>query len=114
MREQGLQAFEQSLKTVATRATQIDNYWMQVKRECGGRVSGVYDREWFALWENRLTVSSTDPGCFSALNSVREAAGEVRTAMVTLHENARRASVYPGDLRQIRSKFDLDWTGWER
>jgi hypothetical protein len=114
MRERGLQTFEQSLKTVATRATQIDNYWTQVKRECGGRVSGVYDREWFALWENRLTVSSTDPGCVSALNSVRDAAGEVRTAMVTLHENARRASVYPGDLRQIRAKFDLDWTGWER
>jgi S1-C subfamily serine protease len=114
MREQGLQAFEQSLKTVATRASQIDNYWTQVKRECGGRITGVYDREWFALFENRLTVTSTEPGCLSALNSIRDAAGEVRTAMVTLHENARRASVYPGDLRQIRAKFDLDWTGWER
>ncbi len=114
MREQGLQAFEQSLKTVATRASQIDNYWMQVKRECGGRITGVYDREWFALFENRLTVTSTEPGCLSALNSIRDAAGEVRTALVTLHENARRASVYPGDLRQIRAKFDLDWTGWER
>ncbi|RPH64495.1 MAG: hypothetical protein EHM89_01555 [Acidobacteria bacterium] len=114
MREQGLQAFEQSLRTVATRAAQIDNYWMQVKRECGGRASGVYDREWFAIWDNRLSLTSAEPGCVSALNSIRDAAGEVRTAMATLHENARRASVYPGDLRQIRAKFDLEWTGWER
>ena len=114
MREQGLQIFEQSMRTVATRASQIDNYWTQVKRECGGRISGVYDREWFALFENRLSVTSADPGCVSALNSMRDAAGEVRTTMVNLHENARRASVYPGDLRQIRAKFDLDWSGWER
>jgi hypothetical protein len=114
MREQGLQSFEQAMRTLASRASQIDAYWTQVKRECGGRITGVYDREWFALFENRLSVASADPGCASALTSMRNAAGEVRTAMVKLHEDARRASVYPGDLRQIRAKFDLDWTGWER
>jgi hypothetical protein len=114
MREQGLQTFEQSIRTVATRAAQIDSYWTQVKRECGGRTAGTYDREWFALFENRLSVTSAEPGCLSALNWMRDATGEIRTAMATLHENARRASVYPGDLRQIRAKFDLDWNGWER
>jgi hypothetical protein len=40
MREQGLQTYEQSIRTVATRAAQIDSYWTQVKRECGGRTAG--------------------------------------------------------------------------
>jgi len=114
MRDRGLQVFEQSLRTVSTRAAQIDTYWTEIKRECRGRVSGVYDREWFALWENRLTLASSDPGCLSAVDSLRQAADQIRTTMLSLHESARRASVYPGDIRQARSKLDLDWSGWDR
>ena len=114
MREQGLQVFDQSLRSVATRAVQIDDYWMQIKRECGGRVSGIFDREWFAMWENRITTSSSDAGCLSAMNAVRQAADQLRNLMVTLHEDARRAGVYPGDLRHARSRYHLDWAGWDR
>ena len=113
-REQGLQAFDQSLRSAATRAVQIDDYWKQIKRECGVRASGVYDREWFALWENRLTIGNSDGGCLSAMNTLRDAADQLRSAMRTLHEDARRAGVYPGDLRQTRTKHHLDWTGWDR
>lgn len=114
LREQGLQAFDQALRATASRAAQIDPYWMQIKRECGGRVSGVYDREWFAIWDNRLSIASSDPGCLSAMSTVRQAADQLRSAMAALHEDARRAGVYPGDLRQTRSKHRLDWTGWDR
>lgn len=113
-REQGLQVFDQSLRAIAARASQVDDYWMQIKRECGGRLSGVYDREWFAILDNRLSISSSDPGCLSALNTVRQAGDQMRTAMATLHENARRAGVYPGDLRRVRSTYHLDWNGWDR
>jgi S1-C subfamily serine protease len=113
-REQGLQVFDQSVRAIATRAAQVDAYWMQIKRECGGRVSGAYTREWFAIWDNRLSITSSDPGCLSALNTVRQTAAQVRSVMVNLHEDARRAGVYPGDLRQTRSKHQLDWAGWDR
>ena len=114
MREQGLQVFDQSLRAVASRAAQIDAYWVQIKRECGGRVLGLYNREWFAIWDNRLSTTSSDPGCLSAVNTVRQEADQLRNAMVALHEDARRAGVYPGDLRQTRSKYALDWPGWDR
>ena len=114
MREQGLQVFDQSLRAVATRAVQVDAYWTQIKRECGGRVSGAYQREWFAIWDNRLSITGSDPGCLSAMNTVRQAADQLRNVVVNLHEDARRAGVYPGDLRQTRSKYSLDWNGWDR
>jgi hypothetical protein len=113
-REQGLQVFDRSVRSIATRAAQVDAYWMQIRRECGGRASGAYNREWFAIWDNRLSITSSDPGCLSAMNTVRLAADQVRTVMVNLHEDARRAGVYPGDLRQTRSKYQLDWAGWDR
>ena len=114
MREQGLKAFEESLRTVATRAAEIDNYWTEIKRECGGRAAGAYDHEWFALWENRLTVSSSNSWCLYGMKTVGQRADQLRTGMITLNENARRAGVYPGDLRQARSKYHLDWNGWDR
>ena len=114
MREQGLKAFEESLRTVATRAAEIDNYWTEIKRECGGRAAGAYDHEWFALWENRLTVSSSNSWCLYGMKTVGQTADQLRGRMITLHENARRAGVYPGDLRQVRSKYHLDWNGWDR
>ena len=113
-REQGLQLFEQSLGTVATRAGQIDTYWGQIKAECDGRATGVYEREWFALWDNRLLVNSSDANCLAAVANLEQAAAQVRDAMDQLHEAARRAAVFPGDVRRARSKFDLDWVGWDR
>ncbi len=112
-REQGGQAFEQALGTIANRAQQIDAYWKQIKSECGGRVTGAYEREWFAVWEGRLSVTSADAGCLSAVSSLRQAADQVREAMAEIHEAARRAGLYPGDIRRMRSAFALDWVGWD-
>jgi hypothetical protein len=74
----------------------------------------VYEREWFALWDNRLLVNSSDASCLAAVANLEQAAAQVRDAMDQLHEAARRAAVFPGDVRRARSKFDLDWVGWER
>jgi hypothetical protein len=59
-------------------------------------------------------MPSADPGCLSAFTSLRQAADGVREAMTQLHEGARRSGVYPGDVRRSRSKFSLDWNGWDR
>jgi hypothetical protein len=34
--------------------------------------------------------------------------------MIQAQENARRASVLPGELRDIRRRYRMDWQGWER
>jgi hypothetical protein len=48
------------------------------------------------------------------LDDIIQAANQFRSAMITADELARRAEVYPGVRRDIRRRYRLDWTGWER
>jgi hypothetical protein len=41
-------------------------------------------------------------------------AGQLRTAMSTAQDEARRSSVLPGQLRDIRRKYRMDWPGFDR
>ena len=41
-------------------------------------------------------------------------ADEIRAIMGRYHEEARKLSVLPGQLRDIRRRYRLDWTGWDR
>jgi V8-like Glu-specific endopeptidase len=113
-REEGLRLYQEALQQVATRAAQIDSFWLEIKSECGGRVSGRYEREWFAVWDNRVTLGNVNSGCYSGLTQLNQAAEQVRTTMNDLHEATRRAGVRPGDLRRVRSQYRLDWVGWGR
>jgi hypothetical protein len=39
---------------------------------------------------------------------------EFARVMSEAGEQARRAGVYPGVLREVRRKHRVDWTGWDR
>ena len=113
-REAGARAFEQRVQIVARRAAAIDDYWARIKATCAMRLGAGYDREWFGLWDGRSEVTTPDPGCISAVRDVGEMANGVKAAMGALQEEARHASVLPGDLRDIRRRYRLDWPGFDR
>jgi S1-C subfamily serine protease len=114
MRAEGVRNYERILQVVAPRAAQLDDYWNRIKLNCTVRIAPGYDREWFGLWDGRSALTSPDPSCISAANDLSRLAGEVRAARTDGQEAARRASVLPGQLRDIRRKYRMDWTGWER
>ncbi len=60
--------------------------------------------------------SSTRPTrrAASAVQELEEMASQVRSVMGTAQEDARRASVLPGQLRDIRRRYRMDWPGFER
>ena len=113
MRDNGLEVYEKTVAVVAKRASQIDDYWTRIKRNCAVRSFGGYDREWFGLWDGRAGLSASDPSCASAVSDLNELAGEVRTVMTQAQENARRSSVMPGQMRDVRRRYRMDWTGWQ-
>jgi hypothetical protein len=43
---------------------------------------------------------------------ILERANRVRAAMQETSERARRAGVYPGEIRDVRRKYSLDSDGW--
>ena len=110
----GRAATIRSWRAVARHAAQIDDYWNRIKENCAVRAAPGYDREWFGLWDGRTTLTSVDMSCSAAVRDVEKIAGEVRTAMTKAQEEARRSSVLPGQLRDIRRRYRMDWTGFDR
>jgi len=114
LREAGTRRYGQFVETVARRASQLDSYWERIKANCAVRIAPGYDREWFGLWDGRAGLTSPDASCGSAVTDLQGMAGEVRTAMAQAEEDARRAAVLPGQLREIRRRYRMDWPGFER
>jgi hypothetical protein len=114
VREDGLRNYEKVVAVVAKRASQLDDYWARIKQNCAVRVAPGYDREWFGLWDGRSALTAPDSSCISAVNDLNDYAAQVRSVMTEAQENARRAAVLPGNLRDVRRRYRLDWTGWER
>jgi S1-C subfamily serine protease len=114
MRDQGARTYDQNVQIVAQRAAQLDDYWNRIKQSCSVRAAPGYDREWFGLWDGRTELTAPDPSCTAAVRDLNGLADEIRRAMAVAQEHARRASVLPGQLREIRHRYRMDWTGWDR
>jgi S1-C subfamily serine protease len=112
-RDEGTRRFTQFVDAVARQAAQLDSYWERIKASCGVRAAAGYDREWFGLWDQRISLTNPEPSCSGALKDLEGYAAEVRTKMLTAQEEARRASVLPGQLREIRRRYRVDWTGFD-
>jgi hypothetical protein len=112
-REQGTRRYDQVVVVIARHAAQLDGYWARIKANCTVRVAQGYDREWFGLWDGRTALTNPDIPCSSAVRDLEQLASEIRTAMASAQEDARRASVLPGQLRDIRRRYRMDWNGWE-
>jgi Trypsin-like peptidase domain len=113
-REEGTKRYGQIVEAVARQGVQLDAYWNRIKANCAVRVAPGYDREWFGLWDGRTTLTSADASCGAAIRELEEMAGQVREVMASSQEEARRASVLPGQLRDIRRRYRMDWPGFDR
>ena len=113
-REEGTRRYGQFVEGVARRAAQLDAYWERIKANCAVRVATGYDREWFGLWDGRVVLTGADSSCGSAIQELNTLTAELRQAMARAQEDARRASVLPGELREIRRRYRMDWAGFDR
>jgi S1-C subfamily serine protease len=114
-REAGVRAFDRAMQVAGQRADDIDNAWATFRKRCSPRArAGTGDREWFGVWDDRGVLVSPAGDCAVWLDEITQAAGQFRSAMMAADELARRAEVYPGVRRDIRRRYRLDWTGWER
>ena len=113
-REEGTKRYGQIIEAVARQAAQLDAYWSRIKANCTVRVAPGYDREWFGLWDGRARLDTPDASCANATRELEEMASQVRSVMATAQEEARRASVLPGELRDLRRRSRMDWQGFDR
>jgi hypothetical protein len=115
-RDDGLRAYEKTLVRLARRADDLDDYWRRF-RAAGcykGPISGSFDREWFAIWDARAMQGVVASGCGSNFGEIQRVAAEIRDQVLSAEEAARQSDVFPGLRRDLRRKYHLDYSGWDR
>ena len=115
VRAQATRGYEQALGQISRQADSLDDYWRSFKRACyEGRIAGNFDHDWFAIFEPRAMQGAVSSGCGTTYAQVRARAESIRDEVLGLEEAARRADVYPGTRRELRQKYRLDYSGWDR
>jgi S1-C subfamily serine protease len=114
-RGEATRAFEDVIRRVAVRADELDGSWKAFTATCyEGRIAGVFDRQWFALWDPRAMQGVVPSHCLSYFADLKRQANEIEQTVVTSDEMARRADLYPGTRRDVLRKYRLDYAGWSR
>jgi S1-C subfamily serine protease len=114
-RETGGQQYATVLAGAAQRAADLDEAWTRYRASC--RITDVRagnSHEWFDLYDPRSPLHSTASNCARALNAFQDEADAINRTMLGAEEAARRADVYPGTRRDLRRRFRLDYSGWDR
>jgi hypothetical protein len=108
-------AFARAMQQLAQRADEVDARWRQVQANCLlNPLASDAQREWFALRDQLPTFKQADAACAQFVSDVQKYVKQFSAAMAAVTDEARRAGVYPGTLRDSRRKFRLDWSGWDR
>jgi len=114
-RNNARRAYESALAASANRADQLDSYWRRFKADCyQGSITGHFDHEWFAVFERDKMRGEINPGCTGSMSTVMAEANIIRRNVTAAEEAARKGDVYPGVRRDLRQRYRLDYSGWDR
>jgi S1-C subfamily serine protease len=115
-RQRGAEQFETTVRALAKQADALDTQWRRYRAACGGQNgSGASDgRDWFGIWADKTSGSDPGSSCAGFRRDLMNAAVAVRLALQQAEENARRAGVYPGVVRDIRKKYVMYWSRSDR
>ncbi len=115
-RARGEQEYEQVVQAAARNADGIDNNWQRNAKLCIASSGNSGDRPWFGLYApDGIKMARSDLyDCSTWIDSMKSAALDIKAHLDEAGESARRDGVYPGTLRQIRQKYRMNWTGWDR
>lgn len=134
-RRLGTQEFEERVAAMRKKADAADIAWERFRAGCreivtelsscasaaGVQAVAAGDRGWFVVGvaatsalacssarRAEWTAACADAGTFFALT------GQINAEMCTAEEHARKSHVLPGTRREIRSRYLLEWSGWDR
>jgi S1-C subfamily serine protease len=114
-RKDGELQFERSLGALAERADQVDAQWKRLNDNCLlNPQTSDGQRAWFIVRDQSPSFKTGDAWCAGFLRDLRNYITQFSGAMAKASDEARRAGVYPGALREARRRHRLDWSGWDR
>jgi S1-C subfamily serine protease len=110
--QQGDEQLRARVGELAGAAGQIDADWKRFRDQCfKSAIGGGYDREWFAVLVPRGVPAGAGAGCSSYYSALEGNIKQFHTVMRASVNNARRAGVLPGTIRELlrRNKLEFDW-----
>ena len=109
-----LDAFASQVSTFARQAAQVDSVWNGFKTSCDVTLTSSYPdgRDWFSLWDGTAKMDVTSGNCRDLFNQVLTQGEAVKVGMAGAEDGARRAGIAPGDVREVRQRFSMEWGGW--
>jgi S1-C subfamily serine protease len=104
--QQGEQVLMQKIASAQQAAVELDNAWQRFRTQCfKSPMLPRYDREWFALFVPGGIPGDAAAGCAQYFQEMNGEMQKFRAFMKTAVEEARRANVLPGTIREtLRSK----------
>jgi len=112
-RSDAARAYEQTLTRLARNADSLDQRWQQLRPVCyQGRIAGSFEREWFAMWNQKALPGAVSPGCLDPWKEFSEHTAAFRRAMAAAEETAREGDVFLGRRRELRQRYKLDYPDW--
>lgn len=110
--QQGDAQFRAHVGQMAEAANRLDANWQQFRGQCyKDPIAGNYQREWFAVLVPRALAPNAAAGCVNYFTAVESDIKQFRGLMQKVTNDARRASVLPGTIRdQLRAnRLDFEW-----
>jgi S1-C subfamily serine protease len=117
LRAQGASQYEKTVGWAARNGDDLDNNWQKNAKFCVASAAQTGgDRTWFALYvPNGIQITQNSAyDCVGWIDNMKGYAKQIKDALDESAEVARRNGVYPGTIRQIRQKYKMDWSGWDR
>lgn len=116
--EEGQRAFLTAVAQAARAADALDEEWRRFRQACynGAMAAGPASREWLIMLTPRaITPAQAGRGsCTTFLAAFQGEAGRIGAEMKRALEDARRAGVLPGVVRDALRTHRLEFDGWDR
>ncbi|HUQ88016.1 MAG TPA: trypsin-like peptidase domain-containing protein [Vicinamibacterales bacterium] len=110
--QQGEEQLRGNIGQLAKIAGQIDDGWKRYREQCyRSPIPGRYDREWFAMLVPRGMPADAGSGCASFYADMESDTKLFRSQMRRTIDDARRANVLPGTIRDLlrTNRLEFDW-----
>ena len=110
--QQGEDQLRGQMAQLAQAATQFDAGWSRYRKQCySGSIGGSYDREWFAMLVPNAMPANAGEGCTAYYSAMQSDMKQFKTLMQGVLNDARRANVLPGTVRDLlrSNRLDFEW-----
>ena len=96
-------------------APQLDQIWQRFRAVCyKNPIRGSFDREWFAVFTPGAIPGDAAAGCIDYYQAMLTDLNKFRDHMRSAVQDARRANVLPGTIRDTLRSKRLQSDAWER